>query len=316
MTGRRFLVSAAVAVVALAGCASGGDDEAGGSPRHNVPVITADIVAPRGETPGQYYQRQVLLINKWIRQVGPPPRSSAPVLEIVRQARDESGKFVTMSPYDLVTSLDTWLKGAKEKDPLQQAAAYLVADRVLRLAWHPFGFSDSSQSLAPMRNRLKALGASSELSTASGEVAYAGGWLQQAGRIDSTGPMGQRAALLQFEADCAGGDSPQPYYGIIRRLESVVAAPADSEVRWTAQLLEADAYRDIVALASGFGKENADSTKFVGDAEAAKTRAIALYQAALAADTTSRLAKGAQVALARLTGGLAPNHVRFFCFGQ
>jgi hypothetical protein len=315
MTWCRFLCSAALAVVALGGCGSGGDDE-GESSRHNAPVVTADIVAPRGESPAQYYQRQVLLINKWIRQGGPPPRSSTPILEIVRQARDESGKFVTMTPFDLVTTLDTWLKGAKQKDPVQQAAAYLVADRVLRLAWHPFGFTDSSQSLTPQRNRLKALGASSELSTASGEVAYAGGWLQQAGAIDPTGPMGQRAALLQFEADCAGGDSPQPYYGIIRRLESVVAAPADSEVKWTAQIMEADAYRDIVALASGLGKENADSTKFVGDAETAKTRAIALYQAALAADTTSRLAKGAQVTLGRLTGGLAPNHVRFFCFAE
>lgn len=310
-----FLLAATAAVVGLGGCGSGGDDE-GGSPRHNAPVITADIVAPRGESQPQYYQRQVLLINKWIRQVGPPPRSSAPILEIVRQARDESGKFVTMAPYDLVTALDTWLKGAKQKDPAQQAAAYLVADRVLRLAWHPFGFADSSPSLAPVRNRLKALGASSELSTASGEVAYAGGWLQQAGTIDPTGPMGQRAALLQFEADCAGGDSPQPYYGIIRRLEPLVATPADSEVKWTAQVMEADAYRDIVALASGFGKDNADSTKFAADAEAAKARAIALYQAALATDTTSRLSKGAQAALARLTGGLAPNHVRFFCFGE
>jgi len=61
----------------------------------------------------------------------------------------------------------------------------------------------------------------------------------------------------------------------------------------------------VVALASGLGKENADSTKFLPEAESAKTRAIALYQAALAGDSTSRL-----------TGGLAPNHVRFFCFGQ
>lgn len=310
----RFPLSVAVAMVGLGGCGSGGDD-AGASPGHNAPVVTADIVAPRGETQPQYYQRQVLLINKWIRQVGPPPRTSVGILEIVRQSRDESGKLATMTPFDLVTALDTWLKGAQKKDSVQQAAAYLVADRVLRLAWHPFGFADSSQQFAVVRTRLKTLGAGSELSAASGEVAYAGGWLQQAVHLDPTGPMGQRAALLQLEADCAGGDSPQPYYGIVRQLEPLVAAPADSEVKWTAQLLEADAYRDVVALASGLGKENADSTKFAADAESAKARAIALYQAALAADTTSRLTKGGQVTLARLTGGLAPNQLRFFCFG-
>ena len=297
------------------GCGSS-SDETGGPPRHGASTVTPDLVAPRGETQPEYYQRQVLLINKWIREAGPPPRSSTGILEIVRQARDESGKFAEMAPYDIVTILDTWLKGAQGKDSVRQAAAYLVADRVLRLAWHPFGFTDASQQLAQARTRLKGLGASSELSAASGEMAYAGGWLQQAAHLDPTGPMGQRAALLQLEADCAGGDSPQPYYGIVARLEPLVATPGDSEIKWTAQLLEADAYRDVVALASGLGKENADSTKFQPDAETAKTRAIALYQAALAADTASRLAKGGQVALARLTGGLAPNHVRFFCFAQ
>ena len=303
------------ALLVTIGCGSGGDGGSGASVLR-ASSVTADIVAPRGETQPDYYQRQVLLINKWIRDVGPPPRSSAGILEIVRQSRDESGKFTEMAPYDLVTTLDTWLKGAQGKDSVRQAAAYLVADRVLRLAWHPFGFTDASQQLTQVRTRLKGLGASSELSTASGEMAYAGGWLQQAAHLDPTGPMGQRAAMLQLEADCAGGDSPQPYYAIVQRLEPIVAAPADSEVKWTAQLLEADAYRDIVALASGLGKENADSTKFLPEAESAKTRAIALYQAALAGDTVSRLARGGQAALARLTGGLAPNHVRFFCFGQ
>ena len=301
-------------IVLLPGCGSGGETN-GESPRASAGV-TADIVAPRGETQPEYYQRQVLLINKWIREAGPPPRSSAGILEIVRQSRDEAGKFAEMSPYDLVTALETWLKGAQGKDSVRQAGAYLVADRVLRLAWHPFGLTDPSQQLAQARTRLKGLGASSELSSASNEMAYAGGWLQQAVHLDPNGPMGQRAAMLQLEADCAGGDSPQPYYGIVQRLEPLVAAPADSEVKWTAQLLEADAYRDVVALASGLGKENADSTKFVPEAESAKTRAIALYQAALAGDSTSRLAKGGAAALARLTGGLAPNHVRFFCFGQ
>jgi len=303
------------AILLVLGCGSGGDDASAPSVRSSSGV-TADIVAPRGEKQADYYERQVLLINKWIRDAGPPPRSSAGILEIVRQSRDEGGKFAEMAPYDLVVTLETWLKSAQGKDSVRQAAAYLVADRVLRLAWHPFGFTDPSQQLAQARARLKGLGASSELSAASNEMAYAGGWLQQAAHLDPNGPMGQRAAMLELEADCAGGDSPQAYYGIVQRLEPLVAAPADSEVKWTAQILEADAYRDIVALASGLGKENADSTKFVPEAESAKTKAIALYQAALAGDAVSRLAKGGQATLARLTGGLAPNHVRFFCFAQ
>jgi hypothetical protein len=313
MSPSRLARSLAAAAVTLGAC-SGGDD-AGNAARRTLPALSADIVAPRGETQQQFFQRQVLLINKWVRQAALPPAASVTLLDVVRQSRLESGKLVTLRPDQLATALQAWLKAAQTKDSVRQAAAYLVADRVLRLAWRPFGLADSTQN-ADIRGRLKTLGAASEYSEASGEVTYAGAWLQQAARLDPNGPMGQRAVLLQLEADCAGGDSPEPYHAIARRLDALVASPADSEVRATAQIMQADAYRDIVALAHGLGKDNADSMKFLADADSARTRAIALYQAALAGDTTSRLAHGGQTTLARLTSGLPPDHVRFFCFAQ
>ena len=188
-----------------------------------------------------------------------------------------------------------------------------MADRVLRLAWAPFQFTDPAQQ-QQARERLKSIGAEAFLSTAAQEMEYPGNWLHYAQQLDPEGPIGQRAALLLVETDC--GDSPDSFHSIIQRLDAVVTAPADSEVKSTAQLLEADAYRDIVALAQGFGKENADSTKFVPEAEAAKTKATALYVAALAVDSTSRLGRGGKLAYDRLTSGQPLGHVRFFCFAQ
>ncbi len=65
----------------------------------------------------------------------------------------------------------------------------------------------------------------------------------------------------------------------------------------------------------GLGKANADPTKFLPEAESAKTKAIALYEAAWAVDSTSRLARGGKPARDRVASD-QPDHVRFFCFGD
>jgi hypothetical protein len=305
-----------VVLLPFAGVACGATGDGIAKPaRLHAPPVTPDIVATRGERDSEYYQRQVMLINKWIRLTGLPTGAAATLLETVRQSRDQSGRHTLLTPDELATALQTWLKAADGREATQRAAAYLVGDRVLRLAWHPFLMADPNQQ-ATARAKLKAVGGQSQLSAASNEVEYQGTWLEDAQRLDPDGPIGQRSALLTLEADCAGGDSPDSYHAIIARLEAVVASAADSEVRVTGQLLEADAYGDIVALAHGVGKANADSTKFLAEAESAKTKAIALYEAALATDSTSRLARGGKLARDRLASGQPLDHARFFCFGE
>ena len=71
----------------------------------------------------------------------------------------------------------------------------------------------------------------------------------------------------------------------------------------------------MYVLAHGFGDGNADSTKFLPEADVAKVKAIALYEASLAADSTSRLARGGKLAHDRLVSGQPPDHARFFCLG-
>jgi hypothetical protein len=231
----------------------------------------------------------------------------------VRQSRNQTGLETSLHAAQLVQALETWLKAARTKDSTHQAAAYLIADRVLALAWRPFQLTNVGQK--PARDELKTVGAESFVVEATNEAEYSGDWLHTAIQLDPHGPMGQRAVLVGFETTCAGG-SLDSYHSIVQRLDSLIANPADSEVRFTAQVLEADAYRDVVALAHGFGKENADSTVFLPEADADKAKSLALYDAALAADSTSRLARGAKLAHNRLASGQRLDQTRFFCLGE
>ncbi|HEX4628264.1 MAG TPA: hypothetical protein VH137_05675 [Gemmatimonadales bacterium] len=309
MTPRPWALSVAL-LATLAGCGAAGDDRAQKPARLHAPPVTPDIVATRGETQDEYFLRQAMLVNKWVKQSGGGSAGTA-LTDAVHEARDQTGKQTRWSQDDLEAALRGWLKSAQGRDSVRLAGAYLAADRVLALAWRPLHMTDPDPTV---RAKLKTLGA--EVSGSSGEMTYEGTWLQTAQRLNPTGPMGQRAMLIALEADCAGGDSPDAYHSIIGRLETLVASPADSEVKFTAEVLEADAYRDIVALGRGFGKGNADSTKFLPEADSAKTKAVLLYEAAIAVDSMSRLGRGAMLAHDRLANGQPLDHARFFCFGD
>ena len=295
------------------GCGSSDDAPAKPARLHEAP-ITADIVATRGERQSEHQQREVMLLNKWAKRAGLSGGTTATLFDLVKQSRDQTGKGRTSNPDQLASALESVIKQVSTKDSTAQAAGYLIADRVLRQAWRPFRLNLIEQK--PQREQLKTAGAEAFLVEASGEWEYAGDWLRTAMRLDHHGPIGQRAMLIELESDCASGNSTDNYHSFIARLDSLVVTPADSEVKSTAQLLEGDAYRDIYALAHGFGKTNADSTVFMPEADVAKVKAIALYEAALTTDSTSRLARGGKLAHDRLVSGQPPDHVRFFCLGE
>jgi len=77
--------------LALAACGSAGD-AAVKPARLHAPPVTPDLVATRGERQLEYYQRQVLLINKWIKLTGFPPDAATTILDVVRQSREQSGR--------------------------------------------------------------------------------------------------------------------------------------------------------------------------------------------------------------------------------
>jgi hypothetical protein len=193
----------------------------------------------------------LLLVDKWIKASGIRPRTATALTQVLTESRDQAGKLTTLTTTQVADALAAWITAAQALDADKQAAAYLIADRVLHVAWAPYLFSGSGQQGA--RNQLKKVGALSEQST-SGDIDYNSSWLQDAVTRDPKGPWGQRAELIQLEGDCAGGESPNAYHSLSQR--------------------------------------------------------------ALAVDSTSRLSKGARIALNRLSAGQNPDHVRFFCFGS
>jgi hypothetical protein len=276
------------------------------------PPVTPDIVAARGERQFEYHERQVLLIENLVKESGLRPTAAANLLDDVRRAGHPTPPVVR--PEDFVTHLKDWLAAADGKDSAQEAAVYLIADRALRAVWQPLALNDTDQAESVGAvTRLNAMGVQTSLS-GDGDMVYPGNWLQTVTALDPKGPMGQRAELLLLEIDC--GASPSNYHSIVQRLETILANPADSEVQFTAQVLEGDAYGDVVALAQGYGRENADSTQFAPEADEARAKAITLYEAALTIDHTSRLARGGQLAHDRLASGQRVDHTRFFCFGE
>jgi hypothetical protein len=313
MTALRSRSFATGMLVLLIACSQ--DDAPEKPARLHAPPVTADLVATRGERQTEYYARQVMLIKKWINQSGIPPHMAAGLLDVVSQSRDEKGVGRNLNAGDMITDLQTWFTAAGSGDAKRRAAAYLVGDEVLRLAWRPFLLTDPNQQ-QDLRDTLKTMGAETFFSQAAGEVEYTGSWLHAAVEADPKGPMGQRAALLLIEGECAGGNSTAAYHTIVARLDSLLVSPADSEVRFAALVLQADAYRDIVVLSHGGGGANADSTKFAPEAADARAKALTLYQAALAIDTTSRFSHGAQLSRERLASGQPLEHMRFFCFAE
>jgi len=314
MRRRRFSPFAVALAIALGGCSHQAPEK---PVRLHAPPLTPDIVATRGERPFESYERQVVLIGKWVKESGISRNVADGLLDAVRQTRDQTGRSRTLSAEDFVNELKAWLAAGEGKDSAHQAAVYLVADRALQLGWRPFMLNDTTQQeAATARDALKAMGAQTFLSEASGGMICPGNWLQTAAQLDPRGSMGQRAILLLLETDCASGTSPSDYHSIVQHLETLLANPADSEVKFTAQLLEADAYADIVALGQGFGRENADSAKFAPEAADARAKALALYDAALTIDSTSRLARGGKLARDRLASGQRVDHARFFCFAE
>ena len=314
MSFPRFPLLLPAILLSLAACGSSGEDAPTKPARLHEAPISPDLVATRGERPLEHYEREVMLVNKWAKQAGISAGTMATLFEVVKQSRDQTGAGRTMTSDQLANVLEALIKQASTKDSAKQAAAYLVGDRVLRLAWRPFRLTYIEQK--PQRNQLQSVGAESFMVEASGESEYTGDWLRDAVKLDPHGPFGQRAVLLEIESDCASGSSPDNYHSFIARLDSLVASPADSEVKVSAQLLEADAYRDIYVLAHGFGKQDVDSTKFLPEADVAKVKAIALYQAALATDSTSRVARGGKLSLDRLVSGQPLQYARFFCLAS
>jgi hypothetical protein len=258
-----------------------------------------------------------LALDSAARATGLDTALSAPLLRLY--ARAES--VVPLADWrpapgdSLVLPLRRWVDAAAELPPPRRAAALYVADRVLARAQCSFQLClhGDSAALAPLR----ALGAEFVYSELGGGWGYARTWLAQARALDRDSPLGQRIFLEQLEAGfdfsgvCQGG--AEAFRRVIemgeRYLERVPASPIHGAVH----LGVADGYRDIVALADGAAGIYADSSAYVPQRDSARTRALAHYREAIAADRAAPAAAEAWRRAWWLLAGLPARGVRYYC---
>jgi hypothetical protein len=221
---------------------------------------------------------------------------------------------VPVSAERVVAVLANWMCATRALPAQRRAAALLVADRLLNRAWFVTSLSDSVAASA--RDELATMGAPPHYNDiGSGGFYYGGEWLHVAAALDPDGRAGQAAALLDVRYWCAA--SLVQYDSLIAQGEALATHALDPRIRREAHFIVADADRDIVALAAGETAEmETDASRYPARANVARQQAIAHYAAALATDSTSRMAVAALEDYHRLQAGKSPEGLRRFCRGE
>ncbi len=158
----------------------------------------------------------------------------------------------------LPNALEPWVRAADTLPPHARSAALLLADRVLEAATLASPLEPDSTAL---RARLERSGARFEQHALGGRsYMYVNNWLWDAVRLDRDGPIGERALVvllrhgLHTQPGCAGGGSQDAEFRrVIERGEQALAGQVDPALRAEIEELVAEAYGDIVYLASGGG---------------------------------------------------------------
>lgn len=247
-----------------------------------------------------------------------PPRESMEELLKLNESWQKSLKpdKSLMAPERVVQTLGDWLAKTDSLSPLQKAAALLAADQVLNEVQHSFRVSDYQEGAAT-REALSKRGAEFNESILAGGIQYTQSWLSAAQRMDPDGPVGDLAFRILMEkgfdtsGTCRGGS--RQYEKVIEEGEKYLKKPFDSAAGQAVELMVAEAYRDIVGLAEGLGREYADPQDYKDAAPEARRKAIEHYRAALsqAPDTVENRADWSDAW--RLIAGLPPAHIRFYC---
>jgi hypothetical protein len=226
----------------------------------------------------------------------------------------------TLTDSMLLSALEPWVSVADTLPSRARSAALLLADRVLEEARLASLLEPDSTAL---RSRLERSGARFEQHALGGHsYIYVNNWLWEAARLDRDGPIGQRALLVLLRhafytgPGCGGeGYRDEEFRRVIAEGERALAGRADPALRPEIERLVADAYGDIVYLASdgGYACDFFQSADYRAEMPEARRKAIEHYDAALrlTVDRLTRTRLGQ--ATWRLRAGLAPLVPHFIC---
>jgi hypothetical protein len=244
---------------------------------------------------------------------------AAPLVALYHRARSPAAQEdqSRWSDSAVLAVLESWVPAARRLPDRQRAAALLLADllvdesRPVSAAWR--------EEPTPVRARLRGLGAELDRWAITGDTSYTRSWLWEALRADSTGPVGELAAILLLAAgwntdlNCGGGADLFP--AVIREGKALLPRLRTAERRALVHLHVARAYGDIVARAAWVGEDTDEPPSVPYDPAAVQARRDALthYRAALALFRPSAVRRQVEQEAWRLSSGLAPLRTWFTC---
>jgi hypothetical protein len=211
----------------------------------------------------------------------------------------------------LIALLERWLSASVKLNVTRKAAALLVADQVLDQMQYQIGTS-SLEKGGPARQSLETHGAIFFKSELEQSYIYAHSWLESARTIDADGPMGDLAFRIMLDMGCSRYGKFS-YEDVIKLGEDYLGKDHDIKSKAEVELMVADAYRDIVALAAGAGAYNENPDIYKEEAIGARQKAIMHYRNALPMLQSSTLTSEAWHEAWRLIVGLPPTDLRYHC---
>jgi len=220
-------------------------------------------------------------------------------------------------PEYVIDALSQWIIDAMEKPDRQKAAALLVADMVLASVQYAFNVSELEEG-REARLALSKLGAHFISQPAQEIMVYSRSLLIDARRLDAEGPVGELCFLMLMEAgfDPTGtcAETSEKFIQVIKNGEEYLRNAKNSAHKREVELMVADAYRDIVALAEGLADdEHVDPSKYKALARVALPKAIEYYRLGLKNVSDSEKNRIAWSEAWRLIAGLPPVNIRYFC---
>lgn len=359
MRTRKFLV-AALALAVFAGCKKKQNDPptAPKPPQAAAPAASASAPTPSpgapsassGEAnpPAKLSEQQERALrryneNAWFiqqaMQLAPADETlTAGISKMVKAATPDwdhanPSHWEIRGP-EVAARLRPWLAMAQKLEPPKQAAALLIADRIMVMEeedgnLEPPDLPDNERPATEGQTSVQRPKSSAqlELEKLSARFTYEAGseryfyelnWLQKAYELDPKGQAGDLAflALMKRGFDtsqsCANGS--EQFREVIRRGTEFLREHHNAEVQAQVHFTMGDAYRDIVALAEGLQGDNyVDPNTYKPEAPAARTKAIAEYRVGLALDGKSETSLLAKEQLRSLEAGEVPHYARFYC---
>jgi hypothetical protein len=253
-----------------------------------------------------------------IAAIGGPVEKTIRGAQDLVSVKDGSTEFPTAQERtEIFTAIDQWLSAARPLPPLRRAAALIVADQLMDQSG---GTGWGKDDYPAIRKRLEAQGAVFEWDQLGDGYGFTHTWLKEAWKLDRDGWAGELAFMTLMERgfETSGQCRDQKGKGfraVIREGEGYLRRKADSVFSADIHLMIAQAYGDIVTIASGGGYDESETEidQYKAESPGARSKAIEHYRIGFESAPNNSRASAEWPVAWRLTAGIPPTHTNFYC---